>query len=102
MSNQNQKVNEQKVEQVQQVETPVQAAEPQQVVQQPVAQVQQETGGFKNWLKKHWKGVVGGSLGLGTAVGSAWVAYKKGKAAGINSVPMPTGQEEDYSLNPNE
>ncbi len=101
MSNQNQKVNEQKVEQVQQVETPVQAAAEPQVVQQPVAQVQQETGGFKAWMKRHWKGAVGGALGLGTAVGSAWVAYKKGKAAGINSVPMPT-EQEDYSLNPNE
>lgn len=57
--------------------------------------------GLKSKLKKHWKGVVGGIVGLGTVVASGVVAYKKGKAAGAACVPM-VQQDEDYSLNPNE
>lgn len=102
MANQNQKV-EQVTEQVnqgqQQVETPVQA-EPQNV-QQVAAQPEQKTG-LGGWLKKHWKGVTAAITGGGAAVASAVIAYKKGKAAGIMSVPAPTGEPEDYSLNPNE
>lgn len=52
-----------------------------------------------NWFKRHWKGVTAGAVGVVTAVGSAFVAYKKGKAAGIMSVPQPPA--EDYSLDPN-
>lgn len=91
----------QKNEQVQQVEakveTPVQqAAEP--VVQQQAAPVE-EKGGFKKWLKDHKKGVIATVIGAFTAGGSAFVAYKKGKAAGIMSVPVP--EQDDYSLDPN-
>lgn len=97
--NQNQNVGTEQVQQ--QVATPVQA-EPQTV--QTEATVQQvEQKGFGNWLKKHKKGVIAAVTGFTATVGSAFVAYKKGKAAGIMSVPAPQGQpEEDYSLNPNE
>lgn len=55
-----------------------------------------------NWFKRHWKAVAAGAGAVVTAVGSAVVAYKKGKANGIASVPMPPMAEpEDYSLDPN-
>ena len=98
MGNQNQKQNEQQVEQEQQVTAPVQA-EP---VQQQAApqQVQaEEKKGLGGWLKKHWKGVTATIVGVGTAAGSAVVAYRKGKAAGIMSVPQQ--EADDYSLDPN-
>lgn len=95
MANQNQKTEQ--VQQVEaKVETPVQAAEP---VVQPQAVPAEEKQGIKGWLKKHWKGVTGAIAGAVAAGGSAIVAYKKGKAAGIMSVPMP--EQEDYSLDPN-
>lgn len=100
MANQNQKVVENKTEQVettQQVETPVQA-EPQNAPQKQTPA--EEPKGFGTWLKKHWKGVTAGITGVGAAVGSAILAYKKGKQAGVNSVPVM--EQEDYSLNPNE
>lgn len=68
--------------------------------QAPVTEEQK--GGFKVWLKKHWKGVTAGAVGLVAAGGSAFAAYKKGKAAGIMAAPMPQQEPEDYSLNPNE
>jgi len=96
MANQNQKVEENKAteqNQVQQVETPVQT--------EPVnVQVEQKTG-FGTWLKKHWKGVTAAVTGTGAAVASAIVAYKKGKAAGYAAAPQ-VAETEDYSLNPNE
>ena len=84
---------------VQQVETPVQP-EPQVVVQvqQPV---EQKNGGFFAWCKRHWKALAGAGAGAGLLVTSGVVAYKKGKAAGIMSVPMPQVEQDDYSLDPN-
>ncbi len=103
MANQNQKT-EQNVEQVngqtQVNETPAQAETP--VQQAPQQQVVTEKKGFGTWLKAHWKGVTAAVTGAGAAVASAVVAYKKGKAAGIMSVPAPQQDAEDYSLNPNE
>ena len=98
MANQekNQNQNGQQQEQVQQQNAA--PAQPEQVVQQQVVVEQKQ--GPKGWLKQHWKGAVAAITGLFAAGGSAYVAYKKGKAAGINSVPLP--QTEDYSLNPNE
>ena len=97
MANNEQKKQEQ-VQNGQQAETPVvQAAEP--VVQQQVANPPAEEGGFKNWIKKHKKGVIATVTGAVAAAGSAFVAYKKGKAAGIMSVPAP--EQDDYSLDPN-
>ena len=97
MSNQNQKVEkvEQKAEQqVQQAEQPV--------VQQQTQEEPKKKGGIVGWLKSHWKGVTAAAVGIGTAVTTSVVAYKKGKAAGIMSVPVQQQEEEDYSLNPNE
>lgn len=84
--------NAQNVQAQQQAEQPV--AAPQQQVP-----TQQEKEGFGGWLKKHWKGVAATIVGAGTAVGSAVVAYRKGKQAGVMSVPVP--DQEDYSLDPN-
>lgn len=77
----------------------------QQEVQQQQQNVQpqqptEQQKGFGTWCKRHWKGLVAAVTGAGVAAGSAVMAYKKGKAAGINSVPMPE-QQDDYSLNPN-
>lgn len=69
--------------------------------QQQVVNQTEEKLGFGGWLKKHWKGVTATVLGVGTAVGTSIAAYKKGKAAGVASVPCQY-QEEDYSLNPNQ
>ena len=69
--------------------------------QQAVEQQTEKKGGIGAWFKQHWKGVVAGVTGALAVGGSAVVAYKKGKAAGIMSVPVPE-QQEDYSLNPNE
>lgn len=97
----NQKVEETEVKQ----EEVVQQAETQQPVPAPVQQQvapAEEKGGFKVWLKKHWKGVTAAVVGAAAAGGSAYAAYRKGKAAGINA-GVPAQQEpEDYSLNPNE
>lgn len=100
MSNPNkQQVTEQQVEQnVQQANAPVQPEPQQQAPQQVVVQPEKE--GFGGWLKRHWKGVTATIVGAGTAVGSAVVAYKKGKAAGVMSV-QPLQETEDYSLDPN-
>ncbi len=57
----------------------------------------------ENWFKAHWKGIVAGATATAAAVASTIVAYKKGKANGIASMPqIPTAPDEDYSLNPNE
>ena len=104
MANQNQK-NGNGTEQVV-AEQPVQQNVPQTAEQpagaQQVAQVEQPKEGFGAWCKRHWKGLVAGVTGTGAVVTSAIFAYKKGKAAGAASVPMPTVEQEDYSLNPNE
>ena len=79
--------------------TPVPGTVATQPVAQPVAQPQQE-----GWFKTHWKGLTAGAAAVVTAATSAWLAYKKGKAAGIASVPQQPVQQtepEDYSLNPN-
>lgn len=72
------------------------------VQEQPVVQVQvapvEQQPKKENWFKRHWKAVAGGTAGLAAVVGSAFVAYRKGKQAGQQQV-TPT---EDYSLNPNE
>jgi len=95
---QNQK-NEQVQQQVAQAENPQVPQQPEQpVVQQQVSANAEEQGGLKNWVKKHKKGVIGAIVGTVTAGVSGFVAYKKGKAAGIMSVPVP---EQDYSLDPN-
>lgn len=97
----NNKANEEvktEAQPVQTQETPVNA-EP--APQQPATTEEQKTG-FGGWLKKHWKGVVGGVTATAAAVGSAVVAYKKGKAAGVMSVPVQQTETDDYSLNPNE
>lgn len=103
MANQNQKnngtteqvVNEQPVQQNVVPEQPAPVA-------QQVAQVEPQKEGFGAWCKRHWKGLVAGVTGTGAVVTSAIFAYKKGKAAGVASVPMPQVEPEDYSLNPNE
>lgn len=95
MSNQNQKVEkvEQKAEQqVQQAEQPV--------VQQQTQEEPKKKGGIVGWLKSHWKGVTAAAVGIGTAVTTSVLAYKKGKAAG--AVVPAQQDDEDYSLNPNE
>ena len=63
---------------------------------------QAEKKGFKVWLKQHWKGVTATIVGTGAAVVSAVEAYKKGKAAGVASVPVQQQDADDFSLNPNE
>ena len=98
-------VNNQKVEteEVKQEEV-VQQAETQQPTLTPVQQQAapaEEKGGFKGWFKKHWKGVTAAVVGAAAAGGSAYAAYKKGKAAGMAGVPAQQ-EPEDYSLNPNE
>lgn len=85
-----------------QVQGTQQAEVPQQQTQQVQQIVQQtEKQGFGGWLKKHWKGVTAGAAAILAGGGSAFVAYRKGKAAGIMSVPTPPTENEDYSLDPN-
>ena len=95
----NQKVEETEVKQ----EEVVQQAETQQPTPTPVQQQApvEEKGGFKGWLKKHWKGLTAAAVGAAAAGGSAYAAYRKGKAAGMAGVPVQQ-EPEDYSLNPNE
>jgi len=95
MANNNNQQNKQvEGQQVQQVEVPQQ----QPVVQQPVqTQVVEQK---PNWFKQHWKGIAAAGAAILTTLGVSKVAYSKGKAAGIQSVPLPP--TEDYSLNPNE
>ena len=87
-----------KEEQQGQVNQEAPAAETQQQAQQIV--VVEKKVGIGTWIKAHWKGLVAGIVGAGAIGGSAVVAYKKGKQAGMNTVPC--GEQEDYSLNPNE
>lgn len=87
-------VNQQQNGQVNQEATQAPAQQQaQQVVEQPKEEPKKE-----NFFKKHWKGITFGGVGLAATVTSAIAAYKRGKAAGIASVPQ---QQEDYSLNPN-
>lgn len=73
---------------------------PQEPVQQAANPAQQTAEPPKqNWFKKHWKGVAGSAAAVVTVLGTGFVAWKKGKAAGIMSVPTPP--QEDYSLDPN-
>ena len=98
------KENNQKVETEAKQEEVVQQAETQQPVPAPVQQQAapvEEKGGFKGWLKKHWKAVTAAALGAAAAGGSAYAAYRKGRAAGIAVAPAQQ-ETEDYSLNPNE
>ena len=97
MANGSQKANENvNVENNQVQQTPEQP----QNVQQPA---ETEKHGFGAWCKRNWKKLVAGATGVLAIGGSAVVAYKKGKAAGIMSVPVPQqNEQEDYSLNPNE
>ena len=98
--NNNQKVETEEVKQ----EEVVQQAETQQPVPAPVQQQAapvENNGGFKGWLKKHWKAVTAAALGAAAAGGSAYAAYRKGKAAGMAGVPAQQ-EPEEYSLNPNE
>ena len=88
-------------EQEQQVQQQNNAPEQPAPVAQATVQVVEQKNGFGAWLKKHWKGLTAGVLGPGGLVTSAFVAYKKGKAAGMAQTPMPV-EQEDYSLNPNE
>ena len=81
---------------------------------QPVAQnaPTQQTGGApqpqivvvqeqkENWFKRNWKKILAGTAAVGGVVGSAFVAYNKGKKAGAVCYP-PSTNEEDYTLNPN-
>lgn len=99
MANGNQKANENvNVENNQVQQTPEQP----QNVQQP-AVTEEEKKGFGAFCKRNWKKIVAGVTGVLAIGGSAVVAYKKGKAAGIMSVPVPQqSEQEDYSLNPNE
>lgn len=92
----NEQVVNQQNGQVQQ-EAAVQQAPAQQQAQQVVEQPKEEPK-KENFFKKHWKGLTFGGVGLAATVTSAIAAYKRGKAAGIASVPQ---QQEDYSLNPN-
>ena len=95
----NQKANEE--QNVQNQETAQQQnAQPETPVQQQATQPE-EKHGFGAWLKKHWKGVTAGATAVLAAGGSAFVAYKKGKAAGMAGIPVQQ-DAEDYSLNPNE
>lgn len=94
----NQNVEEKKEQETQQQN--VQQPETPPVVQQ-TAVATEEKKGFGAFCKAHWKGITAGVLGALGIGGSAIVAYKKGKAAGIASVPLPN-EEDDYSLNPNE
>lgn len=97
----NQKNQNQEVAQEQQVQQAPVQAEPAPVTVAAPQQVQTTAGGgFGTWLKRHWKGVVAAVTGAAAVGGSAVVAYKKGKAAGIMSVPQQQ-ETEDYSLNPN-
>ena len=104
--NNNQKVNG-ATEQVvtEPVQTQVNAEVPVQPAPAPVQQqvAPQQEGGFKTFCKKHWKGLVAGVTGIVGTAASAVVAYKRGKAAGIMSVPVPpmATDQEDYSLDPN-
>ena len=96
--------NNQKVEETEVKQEEVQQAQEVQAAPTPVQQQAapaEEKGGFKGWLKKHWKGVTAAVVGAAAAGGSAYAAYKKGKAAGMAGVPAQQ-EPEDYSLNPNE
>lgn len=95
--------NNQKAEETEVKQEVVQQAETQQQTPAPVQQAApvEEKGGFKGWLKKHWKAVTAAALGAAAAGGSAYAAYRKGRAAGIAVAPAQQ-ETEDYSLNPNE
>ena len=83
-------------------EVPAQPETPQvMVVQQPTV-VPEQKQGIGTWCKQHWKGLVASVTGVLAIGGTAVAAYKRGKAVGIMSVPMPPQAEaEDYSLDPN-
>ena len=90
---------EMKNEQVNQ-EQQAQPAPAQKQEQQAQTTEQQKTEPKKDsFFKRHKKGIAIGGTGVVAAIISAVAAYKRGKAAGIASVPVPP--QEDYSLNPN-
>ena len=80
----------------QQVQQPV-AQQPAPMQPQPVVIPEQK----ENWFKKNWKKLLAGTAAVGGVVGSAFVAYNKGKQAGADNVCYPPNDDEDYSLNPN-
>jgi len=43
----------------------------------------EEKKGIGPWLKKHWKGVTAGAVAIGGGIGSAFMAYRKGKSVGV-------------------
>lgn len=84
------------VTQEQQNNTPV--AQPQtQVATAPVQQIETKQPG---WFKRNWKKVAAGTAAVVTTVGSAIVAYRKGKQAGY-SCAMPQDGNEYSPLDPN-
>ena len=90
---------EMKNEQVNQEQQQAQQAPAQKQEQQAQTTEQQKTEPKKDsFFKRHKKGIAIGGTGVVAAIISAVAAYKRGKAAGIASVPQ---QQEDYSLNPN-
>ena len=95
----NNKANEEVKNEPVQQQNDVPAPEPTPAPQQTA---EEQKGGFGTWVKRHWKGLVAGATATAAAVGSAVVAYKKGKAAGQCCVPVQQTEPEDYSLNPNE
>lgn len=70
--------------------------QPAQAEQQAVTTEPKDTFGKK--LKRHWKGLTAGALGILTIGATAVAAYKRGKSVGT----VVPNEPEDYSLNPNE
>ena len=83
------------------VEAAVEQQQPMQPqVTQPTMVVPAEPPKQPNWFKRNWKKVAAGAAAVTAAVGSALVAYNKGKQAGA-AYYQPQSDGEDYSLNPN-
>lgn len=84
------------------VEAAVEQQQPMQPqVTQPAAVATVEPPKQPNWFKRNWKKVAAGAAAVTAAVGSAFVAYNKGKQAGAAAYYPPQSDGEDYSLNPN-
>lgn len=62
----------------------------------------EEKKGIGPWLKKHWKGVTAGAVAIGGGIGSAFVAYRKGKSVGVAQTVNYYEQPQQTSpLDPN-
>lgn len=84
------------------VEAAVEQQQPMQPqMTQPVTVATVEPPKQPNWFKRNWKKVAAGAAAVTAAVGSAFVAYNKGKQAGAAAYYPPQSDGEDYSLNPN-